>query len=285
MKKNILLSGFLLIALLFAFVPAKIKNQHALTKKWQTDSILKVPESVIYDAANIYLYVSNINGDPEVVDGNGFISKLTIQGKIEILEWVKGLDAPKGMGIFKGKLYVADITKIVVIDIATGTIDRKISIPGSVFLNDITLDKFGNVYISDSSIKKVYLLKNGVVTTWFDGTKSLKSPNGLLATDAGLKLIDMESGNYYNIGYADKKMTKIAENVPAGDGIVEIGKDEYIISGWQGELFNISGENVQMVLDTKELKLNAADIWYMQSEKTLLVPTFFGNTVVAYQLN
>ena len=36
--------------------------QHTLTKLWETDSALKVPESVLFDGENKVLYVSNIDG-------------------------------------------------------------------------------------------------------------------------------------------------------------------------------------------------------------------------------
>ena len=37
-------------------------------------------------------------------------------------EWATGLDAPKGMALANGQLYVADIDRLVEIDPATGKI-------------------------------------------------------------------------------------------------------------------------------------------------------------------
>ena len=63
------------------------------------------PESVLHDPeADIYL-VSNINGSPLERDGNGFISRVTPDGKVETLKFIAGgvkgvtLNAPKGMAI------------------------------------------------------------------------------------------------------------------------------------------------------------------------------------------
>ena len=51
--------------------------QHAVTKLWETDTILKVPESVLFDAENKVLYASNIDGtDPWGKDGKGSMQKL-----------------------------------------------------------------------------------------------------------------------------------------------------------------------------------------------------------------
>ena len=254
-----------------------------LVQKWDTGPALKVPESVIYDPQTKSIYVANINGKPDEKDGNGFIVKLSTSGKVETLEWAKGLDAPKGMGIFGGKLYVTDITRIAVIDIASAKVEKYIDVPGSVFLNDITIDKKGKVFFTDSSDKKIYTLNGDKAELWLNDP-TLQKPNGLHAEDNVLKVIDMGGGDFYNISYTDKKLTSIAKGIPSGDGIVEIGKGEYLISNWNGEINYVKDGKVEKLLDTKEQKVSAADIWYIPSEKLLLIPTFFTNSVVAYSV-
>ncbi|MBO9698799.1 MAG: ATP/GTP-binding protein [Sporocytophaga sp.] len=258
-------------------------GEPGLQKKWETEATLKTPESVIYDEKRNVLYVANINGDGSAHDNNGFITKLATDGKITELEWVKGLDAPKGMGIVGNKLYVTDIDKVVVIDILSGKIENSYKIEGAVFLNDITTDASGNVYISDSSNKKIYLLKDGIASLWLENN-SFEKPNGLLALKDGLRVIDMKGGKFYNVSYDKKNSEVIAENIPSGDGIVEIGKGVYLISNWNGEVNYIKGNTVSKLLDTKEQKINSADIWYIPQQKLVLVPTFFGNKLVAYTL-
>ncbi len=96
-----------------------------LTLKWKKLTRCCVClESVLFDSERKTLYVANIGGKPDAKDGLGFISKVGLDGKIENLKWVTGLDAPKGMGLYKNKLYVADVSRIVVIDIAAGKITR-----------------------------------------------------------------------------------------------------------------------------------------------------------------
>jgi hypothetical protein len=252
-----------------------------LQKKWETEAVLKTPESVIFDERRNVLYVANINGDGSAHDGNGFITKLGTDGKIIDLEWVKGLDAPKGMGIVGNKLYVSDIDKVVVIDIPSGKVEQSLTIDGAVFLNDITTDASGNVYISDSSGKKIFVLKESKVSLWLDDN-TFEKPNGLLALKDGLRVIDMKGGKFYNVSYDKKDAVVIAENIPSGDGIVEVSKGTYLISNWNGEVNYIKGNTVSKLLDTKEAKINAADIWYIPQHKLVLVPTFFDNKLVAY---
>src|SRR6185295_5962121 len=116
-----------LVVLVSACQPKKqetVSTGPTLTLKWQTDPQLTTCESVIYDKANDVLYVSNIDGTPDAKDGNGFISAVALDGTVKSLKWVTGMDAPKGLGIFGGKLYATDIDKIVEIDIASGKITQ-----------------------------------------------------------------------------------------------------------------------------------------------------------------
>ncbi|HCN83841.1 MAG TPA: ATP/GTP-binding protein, partial [Sphingobacteriaceae bacterium] len=99
---------------------------------------------MFFDKANNVLYVSNIDGkEPWGADGKGSIGKVGLDGKIITAEWVSGLDAPKGIGMYDGKLYVADLTNLVIIDIKAGKIDKKVPIAGSKGLNDVSIDGKG----------------------------------------------------------------------------------------------------------------------------------------------
>jgi hypothetical protein len=51
-------------ALLTTVALAAHHEKHKLTKVWESEASLKVPEGVRYDAANKVLYVSNIDGEP-----------------------------------------------------------------------------------------------------------------------------------------------------------------------------------------------------------------------------
>ena len=68
-------------------------QKYELVKKWETDSVWKVPESVLYDYKHHVLYVTNIDGkDPWVKDGVGSIGKLSTDGRVIAVEWVTGLN-------------------------------------------------------------------------------------------------------------------------------------------------------------------------------------------------
>ena len=255
-----------------------------LVKKWETEGNLLTPESVLYDRTNKVLYVSNINGQPGEKDGNGSIGKVDLNGKIEQAEWVKGLDAPKGMGLHNGQLYVADLTKVVVIDTKTGQKVKDIQMPEAQFLNDITVDGEGNIYVSDSSAKKVYLISGDKASVYMQ-SDSLERPNGLLAHEEKLYLVDMQPGIFYEIDKNSKALNKVAEGLTSGDGIVPVGNGDFIVSNWNGEINYLSANGqVKKLLDTKDAKINAADIEYVSDQNLVLVPTFFNNKVMAYEI-
>ena len=258
-----------------------------LVKVWETDTTLITCESVLYNPTSNILYVANISGDPTKKDGKGFISKLGTDGKIETLEWVSGLNAPKGMGIVGSKLYVTDITDIVEIDIDKGKVSKKYPIKGAEFLNDIATDPTtGTIYFTDMKKNKIHTLdsKTGKVSELI-AADSLGSPNGLFFVDATtLMLATNGDSKFKKIDLNTKQITIITEGIDAGDGVEKVSDTAFLVSSWTGEIFYINHGDKLKLLDTQEEKINSADIGYIPSSKTVLVPTFFKNKVVAYQL-
>lgn len=252
----------------------------SLEQIWSTDTTVLTPESVLFDGANNVLYVSQINGAPDGKDGKGGIAKVGTDGKIMDLNWVTGLSAPKGMGISNGMLYVTDLTDLVQIELASGKIVKKIPVAGAVFLNDVSADKQGNVYFTDMRAGKIHLMKDGQVTTLLD---SINNPNGILAVADGI--VFTESGKLQKLDAQNNKTT-LAEGMDSStDGIEEVAPGEYLVSCWAGEIYHVKPDGTTTkLLDTKADKINSADIGYDAAKKIVYVPTFFKNSVVAYQL-
>ncbi|MCR6638621.1 MAG: hypothetical protein NVV82_06410 [Sporocytophaga sp.] len=259
------------------------KPKVALEEIWSTDTIFKTPESIIFDEGKRILYVSNVNGDPTKADNNGFISKVSLDGKIENLEWVKGLSAPKGLGLNKNILYVTDINKLVEIDTDKGKIVKTYTVPGAIFLNDVFVTPQGVVYFSDSETNKIHKLENGKVTLFTD--QNLNKPNGIFIKDSTLYLASMGSSDFKAINLNTKKDTVLATGIGMGDGVEYVGPgDDFLVSDWEGGIYYISDGKSQKLIDSKEQKVNTADIEFVPSEDLLLVPTFFRNKLVGYKL-
>jgi sugar lactone lactonase YvrE len=257
------------------------EQKHELIEKWESDSLLKVPESVLFDKTGQQLFVSNVDGsDPWKADGKGSIAKVGLDGKIIAAEWVSGMNAPKGMGMFKGKLYAADLSVIVVIDIATGKIEKRVPIESATGLNDISIDPNGAIYVTDYLTKKLYKVENEKAELL---AENLTQPNGVLFHDNVLYVLD--GTGMYKMG-DDKKLTLIADGMEGGvDGIEHVQGNEFIVSCWEGALWYVNTDGTkQLLMDTRKEKRSTADIGFDPATKTLYVPTFFRNTVVAYEL-
>ena len=269
----------LLLCLALPFTTA-LQAQHTMEKLWESDSALAVPESVLPDPQKNILYVSLIDGEPWGADNKGGIAQLDKSGKIINASWVTGLHAPKGMGLHGGKLYVADLADVVVIDVAKGSVDSRIAVAGAQGLNDITIATNGIIYVSDSRTGKVHRLQNGKVDTYMEGLKGL---NGLLAVGKDLYVCTANDV----LKTSDGKQTTVAGTMPmGGDGIEPVGNGDLVTSTWSGVVYYITKDGtVTSMLDTGEQKKNTADIGYDAKQRIVYVPTFFAKSVVAYKLN
>ncbi|MDE3250854.1 MAG: ATP/GTP-binding protein, partial [Bacteroidota bacterium] len=190
-----MMNRYFLIVILALLVQANVvKAQHKLEKVWQTDSILKTPESVLFDAKEQLLYVANIDGQPWEKDGKGFISKLDLDGHVLNLHWVTGLHCPKGMTRVDNHLYVADADSLVTIDIISAKVVARSSTTGVEQLNDVTSDKGGRVYVTDSKTGKIYQLKGDALVLLVEGLKGL---NGILSASGSLYAV--AGGTLYKV--------------------------------------------------------------------------------------
>ena len=275
MKKNLLP-----LALLFVSFISTSAQKATVQKLWATDTILKVPESVLVDDKENCIWVSNIDGASNGKDGKGSISKLSKTGTPINLEWITGLNAPKGMAKYKQELYVADLTELVVIDIKKATIVNRVPIEGSVFLNDVTVNSKGAVFISDSRTGKVHRYENNTTTI---EVENLQGPNGLLSIEDQLLILDRGSLLSVTPGGA---ISKIMDGMdPSTDGIERVAPNQYLVSCWNGIVYYVvAGAQKITLFDTRSEKINSADIGYDAKKKIIYVPTFLKNNVVAYQL-
>ncbi|KPJ61515.1 MAG: hypothetical protein AMJ46_02025 [Latescibacteria bacterium DG_63] len=285
MKKVILLSTLLALCILPFCVSGEPQKDNALEfvleQLWATDKVFKTPESVLYDEKRGVIYVSNICGSPGKKDGNGFISKLGLDGAIQKLKWIEGLDAPKGLGVFEDKLYVTDLNQVVEISIEEGKILKKYKSNKARFLNDISVDTSGCVYASDNMASIIFRLKDGKLEPWLD-SRGLEAPNGLLAEKR--RLLAGTDGCVLRVDYKTKRFTRFIEDTDYIDGLVSYGKGDYLVSDFLGAVHLVhAGKEKIKVLDTTSEKMMAADIDFIADKGILLVPTFSDNRVVAYK--
>jgi len=120
-------------------------------------------EAVSFDAARNVYFVSNINGNPGIKDGNGFITRITADGVVDSLHFIQGgrngvtLNAPMGSRVQGDTLWVLDVDVLRGFDARTGAQLKAIDLApqGAGFLNDLAIGPDGDFYITDTGVRPV----------------------------------------------------------------------------------------------------------------------------------
>jgi sugar lactone lactonase YvrE len=273
---------------------AVAQESDQVQKIWETPAQLKTPESVLYEPTENVLFVSNIDGMPDEKDGQGFISKVSpINGTVIKLNWVTGLNAPKGMAVSNdsSKLYVSDITDLVEIDIVNGQITNRYNAPGSAFLNDVVSDGQGNFYVSDTGTNATYIFDSSnrsSLQIWLQNTE-LNSPNGLYVDNSTNKLVVASLGGSLRlVDLANKTISDLGEQVPIGslDGIeADTSENLYYVTDWvAGKVYavNPDGTDFKTLIDLQ--KQGTADLEFISGERIVIIPLMQDNKLVAFRI-
>lgn len=263
---------------------------------WRVTTGLAQPESAYYHAPSQTIYVSNVNGTPIEKDGDGYISKLKTDGTVVDLQWVTGLDAPKGLRAHGSTLWVADIDQVISIDIETGKITKRIPVEGATFLNDIATADDGTVYVADTLGNKIYRVQDGQVAE-FAQEVDLESPNGLLVDGDRLLVgawgpnpspLDFSTevpGRFYWLDLKSGAKTLITKE-PLGnlDGVELDGSGGYLLTDFRkGQVLRVDAEGRStVVLDIETM--GAADHAYLPGEQLLVLPHMIDGYVLGLRV-
>ncbi len=295
---------YLLISLIFCFSchsdkqketkETPLNTSYSPTLLWESTEGFVHPESVILSLDKDYYFVSNIGSDENEGTANGFISKVNLNGSIIALKFTDNIRSPKGLCIANNKLYVSALSELLEIDLQSGEVLNSYMNPDIVFLNDVTADEQGNVYVSGMRESKIYkLTDSGELTTWYSNSE-LEHPNGLLCLSdkilvGGWGSMDDEdlvtdSISYlFELDYATKTLSKVTENrIGKVDGIQKADQD-IIISSWKaGEVSRINKDTnkAQLLLKTET---SVGDIMFDESNGIIILPMNFQHKLVAYK--
>jgi hypothetical protein len=262
---------------------------------------LQVPESILHDVSNDTYLVSNINGTPLDKDDNGFISKLSPEGQVIALKWIDGaapdveLNAPKGLGISNGKLYVADIDVIRTFDVATGKPGAQIKVAGAAFLNDVAVGPDGSVYVSDMGVKAgkdgdlvpnkkdaIYRVSDkGKLSTFIKGEK-LGQPNGVFADATGVWVATWQ-GALYHVTPDGKQEAPLKGPGSLLDGLLQTAEGQVLLTSWEKSAVFVGSTDGQFSPLLSDVK-SPADIGYDSKRGQVLVPLFTENMIQIQKL-
>ncbi|MGE0145300.1 MAG: SMP-30/gluconolactonase/LRE family protein [Planctomycetota bacterium] len=257
------------------------------------------PESAVHDTVADLYYVSNIDGDPFEKDDNGFISKVSPDGRVLSLRWIDGasedvsLDAPKGLAIIGDEIWVADIDKLRSFDRATGAPKQSIPIPGANFLNDVCAGPDGSILVSDSGFSPGFTASGAdaiwSVTPKADGEPAiatiargvdLANPNGILRGVRGdLFCVDWTRGEFVLVTESGRREAPVKLPAAQLDGLVRLDDGRWLVSSWAGRcVYSVTtkGEVAELFSELDQ----PADIGIDNRRKLLLVPLFGSNALV-----
>jgi sugar lactone lactonase YvrE len=261
---------------------------------------LATPESVFYDADSDTYLVSNVDGDPSAKDNNGFIAEVSPDGKMvnpKVVAAGRGgvtLNAPKGMAVRDGILYVADLDTVRMFDRKTGAPKGEVKVPGSTFVNDLSFGPNGLLYVTDSGLTPkfessgtdgVYVITPGKKPTLktLVKAKTLNGPNGILATKDSLFVVTFGAAELMTLDLKGESTGPVTK-LPKGnlDGVVMVG-DELVVSSWEGSALyrgKPGGEFKEIVSKLE----GPADIGFDSKRNRVLVPRMKENRVEAWEL-
>lgn len=156
--KNIFLLFFLLLSTnTFAFETAGFLN----------------PAGMAVDLERNSIYLANVNGRDNEKNGSGYISRLSDEGSIQQLHFIDStkevkLDAPKGLAILNGKLYITDINFVHVYDL-----EKKRFLDDVAFTGIEVGELYGIVPTGDNELYTVDAQKNAVYKIDAEGKTSI----------------------------------------------------------------------------------------------------------------
>jgi hypothetical protein len=268
---------------------------------WTLTGDFQAPESAYYHADSNAVFVSSINGQILEKDGNGYISRLSPDGRVVSAKWVTGLNAPKGMRSVGGTLWVTDIDEVVSMDIATARIMARVTVEGAQFLNDLATAPDGTVYVSDSSLFQVFAVKDGKSTVFLQKNDIGETPNGLLVDGTRLILGTIggggprgggagagrgptPSGHLYAYDLKTKQRTQLTTQAVGGiDGIEPDGRGGILVTDVIGQrLLHVPASGDVRVL--AQFTAGGADFGWIAAKRLAIVPFLFTNTVSSYDL-
>jgi hypothetical protein len=225
------------------------------------------PESIEFDYDNNRWLIANNSG-------NNILSRNSSTGALTVFATCSG--GPHGMEIVNDTLYVCAGGSLKAFNINTATQVFSISL-GATFLNGITHDNSGNLYLTDFTAKKIYRFNTNTRQRNVFVPTLVKSPNGIIYDQPNNRCVFVNWGTnapIMGLNLSDSTTSIIASTTLGNcDGIAKDGAGNYYVSSWSLNgisRFNntFTGSPVTVVTGLN----SPADIFYNTLTDTLGVP-------------
>lgn len=263
------------------------------------------PESAIYDPAQHVWFVSNIAGQPDKKDHNGFISRLKDDGSMDSLHFIKSgvggvvLDAPKGLALHGDTLWVADIDMGRAFDARTGRPLYSVDFAPfhALMLNGTALGPDGRVYFTDTAIETVngqtkHVAPDKIFEVGPGRRPAIAVQDSAMEGADGISW-DAERGRFLVVGFTGNAITawrpgagsvqRVTTGVGKFDGCYVLPDGRALVSSWaDSSLYVLSGSTLTRVVSGT---LPApADLHVGEGGTRVAIPLLNSNEVVFYTM-
>lgn len=257
-----------------------------------TISGLDGPEAVRYNPAESVYYISNFTGGGMERDANGFITKASDTGEILDLKFMTlsdgehPLHAPRGMYLNEEGLWVADIDGVHLFNTGSGDQERfyDFSEFETGFLNDVTGNSSGDIFISDTGTNTVFRISGDEVSVYRDSLSV--SPNGIFyhAADTSLYLAPWRGVTSFLKLNSSGKAMQTAELKGGNFDGVEYHNGRWILSSQADSAIiavNPDNDSAEVIISTPG---RGADIGINTDKQHIAVPYIAKNRVDIWNL-
>ena len=244
----------------------------------------KMPESAVFDPLTKRYFVSNF--------GDGSIIGIDSTGGKTYFK--KGLSKVLGMLIFENTLYVVDNPKTVRgFDIADRRPTLAIEIKEASFLNDITVDNSGFLYVTDSNTGAVFKI-NIASKTYSLFAKTSPGLNGIIYDKSNNRLLVcyfIEKAPIDEISLEDSTISRLVSTEFTNlDGLALDEEGNCYVSAWhagsfekgytkKGTIYKYDNSFTKKPEIVSSIHHGPADIYFNKEKNELVIPSLLADTV------
>jgi hypothetical protein len=238
------------------------------------------PESVEYDYTNSRWLIGNKNSNELLArDNSGNLSVLIPSSSI-------GNTGPYGIEIVDDVIYMCCGSVVKGFNLNTLTEVFSVS-TGGTFLNGITHDNSGNLYVTDFSAKIIYKINIAAENSEAIASGLVQSPNGIIFDEENNRCVFVNWGANAPIKALDLSNNTVSTIATTShsncDGIALDDNGFFYISIWGGQkVVQYNNDFSSMPVTIVQTLNNPADLFFNTEDLVLGIPNSGNNTVTFY---